>query len=359
MGLDISEKIRRFQWMLSLGKNDLPEVSDVRLAEEKDFLDSAQEKLSHLEEVRKEKYKIFAFRKKIAIPLIVVLTPILAYADYLLLFLPKGSDDDSGPGLTLFFFFALYTWVTHPRRQYVKAYKKKILPGLAKLFGDFNYALKGRINMSLMRPSRIIPAHDRYSAEDCFQGTYKGVDIQFAEINLQEKRRSKNRDTYVSVFKGLAVLLEMKNKKFYGHTILDHNKSKISEWFKEKSLDLKRANLVDPEFEDIFDAYTNDQVEARYLVDPLMMERLVGMYEEYEGNKMASAFYDSKMLILIASTHNHFEPADIEIPATDPRSILNMKKEIGEILSIIDRLDLYDPNVVHEGVYKRTADEMI
>lgn len=109
---------------------------------------------------------------------------------------------------------------------------------------------------------------------------------------------------------------------------------------------------MDPAFENIFDAYTNDQVEARYLVDPLMIERLVAIYEKYKGNKMAVAFYDSKMLVLIASKHNHFEPADIEIPATDPRSILNMKQEIGDILSIIDYLDLFDPETARQASNK-------
>jgi hypothetical protein len=46
---------------------------------------------------------------------------------------------------------------------------------------------------------------------------------------------------------------------------------------------------------------------------------------------------------MIASSHNHFEPAHIKIPATDPESVLNMHHEIGQILSIIDKLDLYDP----------------
>ena len=79
-----------------------------------------------------------------------------------------------------------------------------------------------------------------------------------------------------------------------------------------------------------------------------MMEKLKSLREEYHGETMQAAFYESKMLVLIKSKHNHFEPADLEIPATDPRSILNMKKEIGEILSLIDRLSLYDPQQVHE-----------
>jgi len=325
----------------------LPPVSDERLAEEKDFLDNAKDKLAKLEIIRRKKFKIFSRRKKLAVPAAVVLTPVLVFADYWLLMLQRSSDD-SAAGLTFAFLGGLYWWVTQPRRDYAKAYKRKILPSLAKLFGNFTYNVDGRVPMHAMRPSKIVPRHDKYESEDFFAGEYKGVGIKFSEVNLKQKQRSKNKTRYVTVFKGLAILLDMKSKRFLGHTILDYNKGKISEWFKERSLDLKRANLVDPVFEGRFDAYTNDQVEARYLIDPTMMERLNGMYEEYDGNKMAAAFYDSKMLILISSKHNYFEPARLEIPATDPRSILSMKKEIGEILSIVERLEIYDPYEVQK-----------
>lgn len=347
-GEEMFQRVFVFRAMLGKGKRHIPEVSAAEIEAESGFLAQAKEKLEVLEAVRLEKLASFRFRKTISIPAAAVITPVLAYADYWLMFLQRGSNDDGGAGLSIAFLGFLYWWVTGPRREYAKAYKGKILPDLARLFGNFSYAVDGQIPLYVMQPSKILPRHDRYKSEDYFEGVYKDVHIQFSKIDFQQKRRSKNSTYYVSVFKGLAVLLDMKRKTFYGHTILDYNRSKMSEWFKEKSMKLKRANLVDPKFEEIFDVYTDDQVEARYLVDPVMMERLGGMYEEYEGSKMAAAFYDSKMLILIASPYNYFEPADLEIPATDPRSVVQMKKEIGEILSIIDRLDLYDPNKAHE-----------
>ncbi len=333
--------------LLNQGKRNIPEVSDVRLKEEQPFLEKSKLQLEMLEEIRKEKFRSYKWRKKIAVPSAMVLTPILAYIDYWLLLLQSGSDD-KGAGLSVFFVAALYSWVTHPKRQYAKTYKNKILPEIAKLFGDFRYFSEGRIALAKMKPSKILPHHDRYDTEDYFVGKYKDVNIEFSEVDFKQRRRNKNRTYYISVFKGLAILLDMRSKKFYGHTILDKDKSKITEWFKEKSSKLKRANLVDPEFEKIFDVYTNDQVEARYLIDPVMMEHLTGLYTEYDGQSMMGAFYDSKLLLLIQSKYNYFEPADIEVPATDPRSIVMMKKEIGQILSLIDRLSLYDPQKVHE-----------
>ncbi len=335
------------QALLKKTKRDLPEVTDLRDEDEKNFLERSKEHLEILEIVRKEKLSSFKWRKSVAIPVATVLTPPLMYLDFWLMFLQRSGDDSFG-GLSVAFLGGLYWWVTKPRREYAVAYKEKILPKLGELFGGFLYMIDGEIPVHKMLPSKILPRHDKYNTEDYFSGQYKGVSVEFSEVDLKQKRRSKNRTYYVSVFKGLAIMLDMKSKKFYGHTMLDKDRAKITEWFKEKSDGLKRANLVDPEFEKIFDVYTNDQVEARYLIDPVMMEHLKGVQRQYDGKGLTAAFYDSKLLILIESTHNYFEPADLEIPATDPRSVISMKREIGEILSLVDRLSLYDPSEVHQ-----------
>lgn len=324
------------------------EVEDLRGMSDDEFLRHSRPQLEALEVIRQEKFKVYQKRKIIAWPAGAILGPALAYVDYWLLLL-QSSNDDGAAGLSVVFMGALYAWVTQPKRQYTAAYKNEILPRLAGLFGNFRYSSGGKIPVELMRSSKILPRHDRYESEDHFIGKYKEVDIQFCEIHLEERRSSGKRTYYATVFKGLAILLTMSKKRFYGHTILDQDRGKIAEWFASRSHGLKKANMADPEFEKLFDAYTDDQVEARYIIDPIMIERLKALQEEYNGEKMVAAFYDSKMLILISSKHNHFEPANITVPATDPESILNMKKEIGEVLSIIDQLDLYDPRRVEEA----------
>ncbi len=338
------------QGLLNFTRRDLRDYVDIDdniSDDERNFLDKNHEQLELLEGVRKEKYWSYKFRKSIAFPAFAILALLAGTIDLLNLY-GWSSGDGNYIQIVVAVGLFLYGWVTYPCIQYVKRYKKDVLPDIVKLFGDFHYMIDGKVDATAMEPSKILPKYDKYEAEDYFDGTYKGVNVEFSEVDFLERRRSKNRTYYVSVFDGLAILLDMNSKKFYGHTILDKDKGKVAEWFKEKSSDLKRANLVDPEFEGIFDVYTNDQMEARYLIDPVMMERLKSLQEEYGGDSISAAFYDSKMLVLIKSGHNFFEPADINVPATDPRSILRMKKDIGEILSLIDRLSLYDPQKAHE-----------
>lgn len=329
------------------GKGPRPSAADVRTVGDEDFLRQSRPALEALEGIRLEKLRQYELRKKIAIPVAAIAAPFCLFADYWLLFLWHTSGD-RGAGITFLVMGAIFAWATHPRRQYTKAYKIDILPKIARLFGDFTYNVAGKINMGLMLPSKIVPGHNIYDSEDHFRGEYEGITMEFAEITLKQRTRSGKSTSTVTTFKGLAVLLDTKHKRFFGHTTIEQNSGKMMQWLKEKTGGMERADMVDPEFEKIFDAWTNDQVEARYLIDPLMIEKLKGLYAEYDGQKMAAAFYENKMLILVASKRNHFEPAGIYTPATDPVSILTMKKEVGEILSIIDKLSLYDPKAVQE-----------
>ncbi|WP_371397140.1 DUF3137 domain-containing protein [Fretibacter rubidus] len=302
---------------------------------EADFLARCRPKLDALEDIRVEKFAVFKRRKKLAIPTAAILTPVLGFIDYWLLMLQRSSDDGAA-GLTLVVLGALWFWVTIPKRQYAKAYKTKILPEIARLFGDFTYDVKGKIPMRAMKPSGIVPGHSGYNSEDHFSGLYKGVSIDLSEIKLTKKSGKRT----VTVFNGLAVLLSGGTKPFSGHTIIVKDKTSVGAWAKAKISGLKRANFVDLEFERMFDVFTTDQTEARYLIDPVIMENLKVMQGEFNGDSLTASFYDDHVLILIESSTNHFEPAKIDIPATDETELMSLRDEIAQILSIVDQLSL-------------------
>lgn len=317
--------------------------ADTAQLSEEEFLKQCRPKLEALEEVRHEKLALYRYRKKIAIPIAAVITPFLGFIDFWLLKIQSGSDDEFA-GLTVLALAALWHWATSPKRQYARAYKSDILPEIANLFGDFTFDVKGKISMIWMKASKIIPNHSRYESEDYFKGSYKGIGIEFSEIKLT--RRSGKRT--VTVFDGVCILLKLNHKKFFGHTILTKDMGKVSEWLKKKTDKLKRANLVDPEFEKEFDVFTNDQVEARYLIDLNMIEDIKALHSQYNKKGLSAAFYRERMLILVSSKENHFEPADIYTRAATPDSVLGMKREVHKILSIVDKLSLYDPRKIHK-----------
>lgn len=321
---------------------------DIENPDDQTFIKNIKPVLRALEKFRVRKYASYRFRMKVAAAVSVVMLPACGFIDYWLLLMQRGSDDTFA-GVTIAYAGAVWWWVRAPVREYINSYKDKVLPRIARMLGNLRYDRNGMIPVGRMLPSDILPRYDRYTSEDHFSGRYKGVDLQFSEIELEVKRRGRKRTYYVTVFKGLAILLTTNSKKFYGHTILSRNRSSLIEWMKEKTSNLERADLVDPEFEKIFDVFTNDQVEARYLIDPVMIEKVKKLYKEYSGDQISAAFYnEGQVLFLIANEKNHFEPANIKNRATNLTTVKRLKNEITHILAVIDRLELYDPAKVHE-----------
>lgn len=317
-------------------------MEKLRTIENEDFFQAALPKLEKLESLRRVKFATYKIRKKWGITLATILTPVCGWLDWLLIRMQSG--DDGAAGVTVFFLGALYWWVTQPKRQYALAYKKNILPGIARLFGDFSYKADGKIPIEVLKSSGIVPAHNRYESEDYFTGSYKGITINLSEIHLERRSSNGKQTTYVSVFKGLAILIDMPRQKFHGHTVLMQDVNGWGKWFQEMYLNLDHANLVDPEFEKAFDVYTNDQVEARYLIDPSMIENLKDMRDIYKAQTFSAAYYDHRVLVLLPSKYNYFEPAEIDVPATNPDAIVRMKEELGRVLDLVDYLQVYEPS---------------
>lgn len=303
---------------------------------EKKFLSSLEPDLQSLEKIRLEKLGVYRSRRKTGIALATLLSPFTGYIDWLLL--AHSTGDHGRAGLTFALIGAIWYWVSQPRRAYAKAYKQDILPQVAKRFGSFTYDAGGEIPMYEMQPSKIVPYHTSYHSEDYFAGTHNNAKIRFCEIKLEKKSGKST----VTVFRGLAILISMQ-KKFLSQTIVIKNAAALMQWFEEKKSGLKRADLVDPEFEKMFTVYTNDQVDARYLIDPVIIERFKSMAEIYSAQGITASYYDRQLLLLIPSHIDLFEPAALEVSAEDKRSILHMEQEMEHIFQLIDQLENYRP----------------
>ncbi|MDD3276584.1 MAG: DUF3137 domain-containing protein, partial [Kiritimatiellales bacterium] len=65
--------------------------------------------------------------------------------------------------------------------------------------------------------------------------------------------------------------------------------------------------LEDPEFEKAFAVYSTDQVEARYILSPALMRRMLE-FKAKTGTKVYFSFTGDEVNIGISSTKNRFEP---------------------------------------------------
>lgn len=94
--------------------------------------------------------------------------------------------------------------------------------------------------------------------------------------------------------------------------------------------------MENPEFEKYFAVYAHDDVEARYLLSPSLMERMVELRERFDS-RIAFSFTDSCMNIAIPSTRNFFEMPDGDLDCESLRQCLS---EFLLFLRIVDELNL-------------------
>ncbi|BCE00005.1 DUF3137 domain-containing protein [Marinicellulosiphila megalodicopiae] len=281
------------------------------------------------------------------------LTSIFICAILLLYFIPffvRVTSDPDGTGfiigMTVFICICFGNWSHRPLKNYKSSVKQNVYPNIFSFFGeDFKYCendtlTKDSISIDSLQPSGLIPSHNRSSTEDFVSGYYKGVKLELFEAELIRKSKdSKGRDTSSTVFKGIFIRLNM-NKSFNCKTIVKRDQGKIGNWFGDKFSKLETVRLEDPIFEKMFQIYSDDQVEARYLLTTSFMQRLINLTEVFGSKNIQCSFYNNQLLFMISTSHNRFETASAFKPATFETEINTILNEMDEIFQIIDTLKL-------------------
>lgn len=206
----------------------------------------------------------------------------------------------------------------------------------------------------------LAPRGDRRNFEDNFYGALHGADFELYEAHVQERRRSKNRTYYVTVFRGALIRIRFP-RTVEGVTLVTRDKgifNALEGWgkkaFGSRGAKLERIGLVDPKFEKQFEVYGTDQVMARYLLTPSFMERLLELETLLKGKNVRCVFDESLgetagqgELLIAAETGNLFEPATLFTPLTDTKRVDDLYADIKMIEQIaatvlesaVDRLE--------------------
>ncbi len=166
------------------------------------------------------------------------------------------------------------------------------------------------------RSTLFLSRVDRYASEDMISGTLGKTAIRFSEVHSQIKHESgsgKDRKTeWRDIFKGIFFVGDF-NKKFAGRTVVltDIAESLFGSFGAMfQKMNVQRDTLIkleDPEFEKAFVVYGTDPVEARYILSPALMQRIVAFRKK--SGYINLSFIDSNVCIAIPVLENLFEPS--------------------------------------------------
>ena len=195
-----------------------------------------------------------------------------------------------------------------------------------------------------------IYSRDRFRAEDQISGIYSDVKFNLSEaISIPRDAKLKLGDSAalnllsaivfvwkmmkdIQAFSGSVLVCEF-YKKFSGQTII------ASRTLNTKFLG-EKEQMDDTLFNDEFRVFTDDKVEARYLLTPVFMKRLRELKIKFAGDMgVSAAFMDDKFYLFLIGAKNRFEASIFSIPPS-LYDVKQIKKEISELLLIIDELNL-------------------
>ncbi len=236
--------------------------------------------------------------------------------------------------------------VGNRKKKLAGLFKQEAIPELLRTaLPGFWYASSGYVDLDEFKNASLFKSPDRYSGKDYFEGTHGKTRLHFSLVHAEERYETTTTETdndghtttrteehWRDIFKGLFFSADF-NKQFNGCTLVRAGKAGIL-----SGLFGNLVKLEDPRFSQQFKVYSSDQIEARYLLTPRMMERLLDLKDSLGSFELS--FVGSWVNIAAGGfPYNAFEP-DVKHPFTDPAQVERTLGWIFLVVGIVEELDL-------------------
>ncbi len=231
--------------------------------------------------------------------------------------------------------------VRRMKKYLASDFKREMIPALLAVTSDRNVWSPGKfISVEEFRDSMLYGTPDRYSGCDFIEGIHGVTHFRFSHVHAEEKRtvheldihgQPRMRTGYYSIFSGIFFSAHCDNR-FRGRTLIVP-----SSHFPERLPGQGTAvNPGDPAFSRWFKVISPDHREARFLLTPEMMDRLLSLRKKFWEFRMS--FSDGRVRIAIPQYRNPLEP-DLKRPFDEVQAA-DIYSRLTAIIGIIDDLSL-------------------
>lgn len=180
----------------------------------------------------------------------------------------------------------------------------------------------------------LTPRFNREHWEDEVIGERLGARFSVCEAHLKYKSSGKKSSTR-TVFHGQLLVIGYP-KKFLGETVVKRDAGIFNRMMKPGK-GFQNVGIASSKFEKIFEAWSTDQVEARELLDPLVLERFEELDRLFNGAKLRAAFSAGKLFVAM-ETGDKLNMGSMFTPLEGPERIERILKEFDLIFDLIDVL---------------------
>ncbi len=232
----------------------------------------------------------------------------------------------------------LNIWAGEPLKAYARVHKREFMPKMAKALGGLSYHPSRGVSAKMINKLAVVPAYDRYDAEDCFMGNYKGMKVILSEARLYTKARKD-----APVFNGLFVLLEAPEDVFEGHTIITSNDKMVNAYASTRWKTMSPVNVMVSEASwDRFKIYSTKPDAAAHTVNERLLKELAEAGDVFDKAPITAVLFKKRYIfMMIPHDKDMFEASGLFVPVTTRDQALRVKKEIEQLLEVVDVFDLY------------------
>lgn len=249
-------------------------------------------------------------------------------------------------------FGALGGWIYAsfgPSKDYKSAYKSKVLPVLARSFGELTYRPGTPVEVERLGRYGLFAAFDKVTAEDEIYGTHRDYPIRIVEVELVDGRPKEP----VTVFDGILVEIVLP-RMLTATTAITIDKGvstavrgllRLGDAAKSG---LTRVRLEDPEFERDYEVFSSDQIGARAFLTPAVMERLRAFAAEGAFGRPVVLLEANRFTMALPKRGlgDLFEPPSYRKPAATWEAIKELSQDIAAVLAMADAVIAVEGGVV-------------
>jgi hypothetical protein len=258
----------------------------------------------------------------------------------------RGENSVYWPLIIIFggIILAIPSLLIMSKKDYKKRFKEDIIASIiAFVSEDLKYFPEHYINEELFKKSRLfLNNYNLYSGDDLVEGKIDRTVFHFSELNVREEVKTNNGTSVHTVFRGMFFVADF-NKSFEGSTVLLPNYFGGRFTFLKKAAGLARrerfVKLEDPLFMRNFNCYSDDDIKARYILSPALMQRLNDFRSSNKRIPLYVSFVDDHLYIAFYHRREIFEPTYFQ-SIVDYDLMLSYFKDIKLATDIVSDLNL-------------------
>ena len=297
-----------------------------------------------------------------------------------------------------FVYFAIaYTVCFIPISKFKSETKFMVMDKILSFFGGFNYS-QGYdfIKEKDIRDSELFGVFHEQEQDDAFKGTYNGTEIKVSEQKLKRVIHTRKGRRDKTIFKGIFIELHF-DKTCGGNTIVCGESFRsfcrynwleiilgilttfplfmVIYFMKETHLTFnfyfmilvivymlvyffifcglfkiikrnrnKKVCLEDVVFSKKWKVYADDQVEARYVLTPALMERMLAVKKLFHGYRIDFSFWKNNLLIAVHTNKDMFETTSLFKSTLEYGKVQEVICQLYSVFSVINTLKLNKEN---------------